>query len=470
MPTRTTYLAATVNGFAITRILSAQCTYSWKRVFPEAIINVPLAPQNVTAWQASHAYGIGAYVKPTTRNGHVYVAVNAGTSGASQPTWPTTNGGTVTNGGVTWRESGVDIVYDDAIVITMGAGNNVARFIGLFRGFSYSLYQRAVGLRCFGYLVRAHEYENIAGTQEFGGLSLFDLTGTFTPTDEAVVRAVLTAAGVSYTSGNILGTGVTWGSRTGLDRRYVYVWRAAMMPGANVVAIGYGGVGQKALDYIAEWDKVSAVYVDATHAAGFYRLYETVTGVYRSLIGGRPRNTVDFTFSEGVDIESNGIGTRDYPVANAAYVTGADFPNIVGANPVRNVNGSTFVGQQSNPFQVYPGRTVTYEFSSPFIEWALEADGGAGMNCERVGNALLADLNRETVTAQFRTPRDDLIKPGHTMLVQGPGGQPDRLGIGEPLWVDSVVTGVDENGMFYQDLTGTGGGLASDFPTPAPAG
>lgn len=466
MPTRTTYLAATINGFAITRMLSAQCTYSWKRSFPEATIMVPLAPQNVAAWQVSHAYGVGAFVTPTTRNGHVYVVTVAGTSGGSQPTWPTTNDATVTNGGVTFQESGVDIKYDDVIEITMGAGTNVLRFRGLFRKFTYGMFPRAVGLLCLGYLARAHEYENIEGTVEFGGLSLFDLVGTVTATDADVVKAVLTRAGISYTGANIGGTGVTWGSRSSLHQ-YVFVWRAAMMPGANVVMTGYGGVGQKALDYISSWDRVSGVYVDATHASGFYRTYETVNGIYRALIGGRPRNTVDFTFSEGIDIEANAQGTREYPIANAAYVTGIDIAGIAGANPVRNVNGSTFVGQSSNPFQLTG--PVTYEFSSPFIEWALEADGGIGMNCERVGNALLQDLNRETVTATFRTPRDELIQPGDTILVQGPGGQPDRSGIGEPLWVDAVTTGVNERGMLYQDLVGTGGGLADAY-TPAPAG
>lgn len=471
MPTRTTYLAATINGFAITRMLSASCTYSWKRSFPEATIMVPLAPQNTAAWQASHAYGLGAFVKPTTRNGHVYVVTVAGTSGGSQPTWPTTNDATVTNGGVTFKESGIDIVYDDEIVITMGAGNNVARFKGLFRGFSYAMFPRAVGLRCFGYLVRAHEYENIEGNPEIGGLGLLDLVGDITATDADVVNAVLTRAGIdpslTGSGANIGGTGLTWGSRQDLHN-YVYVWRAAMMPGANIVSTGFGGVGQKALDYIQDWDKVSAVFVDTSHASGFYRTYETVNGIFRSLIGGRPRSSVDVTFTEGIDIEANGQGARDYPVANAAYVTGADFPGIAGANPVRNVDGTTFVGQASNPFQP-DTRPVTYEFSSPFIEFALESDGGIGMHCERVGNALLQDLNRETVTARFRTPRDDLVEPGDTMLVQGPGGQPDRLGIGEPLWVDEVTTGVEESGMFYQDLVGTGGGLADAY-TPAPDG
>lgn len=471
MPTGATYLAATINGFAITRILSARCTYSWKRSYPDATIYVPRAPQNVSTWAATTAYGIGAYVRPTSRNGHIYKAVGAGTSGGSQPTFPTANDGTVTDATVTWQEWGVDIIYDDVVTITMGVGShNVQRFGGLFRQFNYSLYPQAVGLACFGYLVRAQEYENLEGTPQYGGLALIDLTGTDTPTDSAVIKAVLTKAGISSaltsSGANILGTGVTWGSRQDIHR-FVYVWRAGMLPGANAVQTGWGGVGQRALDYIQEWDKVSAVFVDTSHASGFYRTYETVSGVYRQLIGGRPRNTVDLTFSEGVDIEQGAESSRMYPLANAAYVTGADF-GITGANPVRNANGSTFVGQSSNPFQPNT-KPVTYEFSSSFIEWALEADGGAGMNCERVGNALLQDLNRETVTAHFRTPRDDLIKPGMTVLVQGPGGQPDLLGMGEPLWVDEVTTTVDENGSFYQDVQGTGGGLPDSF-TPAPPG
>lgn len=58
----------------------------------------------VTAWPgASQAVAIGQVVFPTATNGRRYVAVAAGNTGATEPAWPTTTGGTVTDGGVTWR-------------------------------------------------------------------------------------------------------------------------------------------------------------------------------------------------------------------------------------------------------------------------------------------------------------------------------------------------------------------------------
>jgi|GEM_PF-6256373 len=54
-------------------------------------------------WQASTAYNQGDLVEPTTPNGYVYQCTVAGTSGSSEPTWPTTIDDTVVDGTVTWK-------------------------------------------------------------------------------------------------------------------------------------------------------------------------------------------------------------------------------------------------------------------------------------------------------------------------------------------------------------------------------
>lgn len=56
----------------------------------------------IAAWQSSHAYALGAHVKPAATPLYAYQAITAGTSGASAPTWPTTVGDVVTDGGVSW--------------------------------------------------------------------------------------------------------------------------------------------------------------------------------------------------------------------------------------------------------------------------------------------------------------------------------------------------------------------------------
>ncbi len=58
------------------------------------------------SWQASTAYVIDDIRQPTTPNDHYYKCTVAGTSGATEPTWPTTPGGTVVDGTVTWQEDG----------------------------------------------------------------------------------------------------------------------------------------------------------------------------------------------------------------------------------------------------------------------------------------------------------------------------------------------------------------------------
>lgn len=70
-----------------------------------------LANKSVTltvadSWSRAHAtataFNVGDLVRPSTGNTYVYMAVTAGATGGSAPTWPTVIGQTVTDGGVTW--------------------------------------------------------------------------------------------------------------------------------------------------------------------------------------------------------------------------------------------------------------------------------------------------------------------------------------------------------------------------------
>jgi hypothetical protein len=70
------------------------------------------------AWQGSHAYSLTNYVKAVTFNNRRYECTVAGTSGSSQPTWPTTIGATVVDGGVTWtcRAVELQLEIEDGII------------------------------------------------------------------------------------------------------------------------------------------------------------------------------------------------------------------------------------------------------------------------------------------------------------------------------------------------------------------
>jgi len=59
-------------------------------------------PDTYAIWAAATAQAINRVVVPSIRNGYAYEATTAGTSGASEPTWPLVIGNTVADGTVTW--------------------------------------------------------------------------------------------------------------------------------------------------------------------------------------------------------------------------------------------------------------------------------------------------------------------------------------------------------------------------------
>lgn len=342
--------------------------------------------------------------------------------------------------------------YDDAVTLTMGVvGSNVSvRFIGFVRDFRYSPSPRGVETVCRGLLTRAAEYENWEDPQLFGGLMIQDLLGTPTGTAPEIVKVVLNKAGVSFTDANIQGSSTVYG-----DMDEVFIWHNG---NSDNPLIDLQEAGETALSYIERYDTVDADFSAVTGSGGRYRTFETLGGeVYRFLVGGRPRATEEFTFTETVDILDGNFERSISDTRNYFVVTGYD--------PGDNTGPESFALQESNAFQPDTSKH-TYRFSSPMIERSTEAQPGSGMSCERLANVLALEFNRESVSGWISTHRDDDIGIAQTHLVQAPGGLPGRLGVAEKLWVQSLDITVDEQG-FTQRISYLGGGLPDDdLPVP----
>jgi len=69
-----------------------------------------LTGQNAAPWGPGKPYSAGTIVTPTTANGRTYRATNAGTSGPTEPSWPTGTSALVVENGatppITWQENG----------------------------------------------------------------------------------------------------------------------------------------------------------------------------------------------------------------------------------------------------------------------------------------------------------------------------------------------------------------------------
>lgn len=61
-----------------------------------------------TPWSASASISAGDLRVPVVDNGHVYRALNAGTTGGSEPTWPK-DGTTVVDNDITWLDIGANV-------------------------------------------------------------------------------------------------------------------------------------------------------------------------------------------------------------------------------------------------------------------------------------------------------------------------------------------------------------------------
>ena len=65
-----------------------------------------------TTWAANTAYAASVRVISTDKNDHIYICTTPGTSGATEPTWPTVTRATVADGTAVWTEDGAWWVSD----------------------------------------------------------------------------------------------------------------------------------------------------------------------------------------------------------------------------------------------------------------------------------------------------------------------------------------------------------------------
>lgn len=75
--------------------------------------------QRASFWVLSTAFSVGDVILPATKNGHRYRCAQAGTTAATEPTWPTRDAATITDGTVIWEEAGAD--YENVFDIRAAA-------------------------------------------------------------------------------------------------------------------------------------------------------------------------------------------------------------------------------------------------------------------------------------------------------------------------------------------------------------
>jgi hypothetical protein len=94
-----------------------------------SVIQLAWTAATAQPWQASYAYVAGQVARPVTATTHLYQCTVAGTTGSSQPTWPT-SGGTVTDGGVTWTDLGAATAVQFSGTGASGTATGVTTYFG----------------------------------------------------------------------------------------------------------------------------------------------------------------------------------------------------------------------------------------------------------------------------------------------------------------------------------------------------
>jgi hypothetical protein len=314
---------------------------------------------------------------------------------------------------------------EDDIDVVAGTSNVEVRFVGKVRRFRPTAFPKSIEMLAMGTLAYAAEW---AQHEEI----LFDEVFPSGATDQDIVQWALGfVPGVTFTAGNIGGTGIT----LGVSAPEAFNWSP----------------GTSAWSYIQQLDR-----------ATLYRTYQAHDGtIYRVQMIGHPNETPSFTLTDADVLDGSTSSRNTEQTRNAAVVRGHDYGR--GEGPVLGLalGVNDFQGDATDPALRHPE-----EFSSDLIEDGNDEDGGpageTGLNAQDIADTILNDVNKEFVEASIRTWRDDIHGPGMTALLEGTQA---RLALEGPFWVQDYAWEVGTGG-WVATYGLTGGGLPQDYVSP----
>jgi hypothetical protein len=362
--------------------------------------------------------------------------------------------------------------YNDPVEIACGAypigGSrpDEIHFRGYLKQWDRTMYPTGIRLTCKGYMYRMVEtfpptltvgdpYTFVPGSlgYDLAGPSYADANGIVLNTGataEGMIQFLMQTSKMNFDPARIIGN----------QRRLGLIasdWDVrAQSPLGPFVWSG----NRSAYQMMQALDEIS-VLSEGPGGAYFgrcFRSYEMMGGTpVRWAIGARPFTEALATFTQGVDIEE-ASGTRSILEAkNWALATGYHFRTWPG--PV------FFVRQGENPFMP-PDQINPVTVNNQMIEWSYESEivNGHGVSAEAVAGFAYLQYNRELVRVRMKTPLATFIGPGATLAVLIP-----KVGVTEPLWVESVSRSWDR-GKFWQEFSLIGGGLQTEEMGGPPPG
>jgi hypothetical protein len=102
----TDFSTSRVSAFSFMMAANPSATTIPTRPIQANAIGIASIPVADAVWSANTVVAVGFNTTPATSNGFKYICTTAGTTGATEPTWPTTHGATVTSGTATFVNAG----------------------------------------------------------------------------------------------------------------------------------------------------------------------------------------------------------------------------------------------------------------------------------------------------------------------------------------------------------------------------